>query len=99
MKRSTGLALAASGAIAALAVNVPLSYVSMRLAGLGLMFAGLTGLGVPQRAYHWLRAHQEQFTGALGRFMEPPLPPGPQAPLNDLLGPDATAGTPASSPR
>jgi hypothetical protein len=98
MRRSTGLALVAIGAILALAVRVPLAFLHLRLTGLVLIIIGLAGLGVPQRAYHWLRAHQrwlrahqEQLTGAMRRFMEPPLPPGPRVPLDDLLRPEAAA--------
>jgi hypothetical protein len=104
MRRSTGLALVAIGAILSLAMRVPLAFLHLKLTGLVLMIIGLAGLGVPQRVYHWLRAHQErlrahqeQLTGALCRFMEPPLPPGPRVPLDDLLRPEAAAGTVAGS--
>jgi hypothetical protein len=32
------------------------------------MITGLAGLGAPQRAYHWLRGHQDELKGALGRL-------------------------------
>ena len=92
MRRSTALALVAIGAILALAVRVPLAFLHLKLTGLVLMIIGLAGLGVPQRAYRWLHAHQEQLTGAMRRFMEPPLPPGPRVPLDDLLRPEGAAG-------
>jgi hypothetical protein len=103
MRRSTALALVAVGAILALAVRVPLAFLDLKLTGLVLMIigmiAGLTGLRLPQRAYRWLCArqewlcaHQEQLTGAMRRIMEPPPPPGPRVPLDDLLQPEAAAG-------
>lgn len=98
MRRSTGLALVAIGAIGLLAVHVPLTFVSLRLTGLILMITGLTGLRVPQRACRWLHGHQNELKGALGWFTEPPQegpPDGPRVPLDDLLRPEPTTGTPA----
>jgi hypothetical protein len=65
MRRSTGLALVAIGAIGLLAVHVPLTFVSLRFTGLVLMLTGLTGLGVPQRAWRWLHGHQNELKDAL----------------------------------
>lgn len=99
MRRSTGLALVAIGAILLLAVNVPLTFVSLRLTGLVLLITGLAGLRVPQWAYHWLRGHQDELKDALDRLTEPPSegsPDSPRVSLGDLLRPEPTTGTPAS---
>jgi hypothetical protein len=95
MSRSAGLALVAAGAILSLAVQVPLSFLDLRLTGLVLMTTGLAGLRVPQRAYRWLRGHRDELREALDRFTEPP-PPSPRVPLDELLEPEDAAGTPAS---
>jgi hypothetical protein len=98
MRRSTGLALVAIGAILLLAVNVPLTFVSPRLAGLVLTITGLAGLRIPQRAWRWLRGHQDELKDALDRFTEPPpdgSPDSPRVPLDDLLRPEGAAGMPA----
>jgi hypothetical protein len=98
MRRSTGLALVAIGAILLLAVHVPLTFMSLRFTGLVLMVTGLAGLRVPQRACRWLYGHQDELKGALDRFTEPPQegsPDGPRVPLEDLLRPEHTTGTPA----
>jgi hypothetical protein len=94
MSRSTGLALVAIGAILSLAVQVPLTFVDLRLTGLVLTATGLAGLRVPQRAYRWLHRHRAEFRNALDWFTQPP-PPSPRVPLDDLLRPEATAGSPA----
>jgi len=84
MKRSTGLALVALGAILALAVQLPLTFIDLRLTGLILMLTGLAGLRAPQRAYHWLRGHRDELAEALERFMAP-APRDPRVPLDTLL--------------
>jgi uncharacterized protein YjeT (DUF2065 family) len=94
MRRSTGLALVAIGAILSLAVRVPLTFVNLRLTGLVLVVTGLAGLRVPQRSWRWLNAHRAELRDALDRFTEPP-PASPRVPLDDLLRPEATAGTAA----
>lgn len=99
MRRSTGLALVAIGAILLLAVHVSLTFVSLRFTGLVLMITGLTGLRVPQRACRWLHGHQNELKDALDRFTEAPQegpPDGPRVPLDDLLRLEQTTGTPAS---
>lgn len=99
MRRWTGLALVAIGAILLLAVNVPLTFVSLRLTGLVLLITGLAGLRVPQWAYHWLRGHQDELKDALDRLTEPPSegsPDSPRVSLGDLLRPEPTTETPAS---
>jgi len=99
MRRSTGLALVAIGAILLLAVNAPLTFVSPRLAGPVLMITGLAGLRIPQRAWRWLHGHQDELRDALDWLAEPPpegSSDGPRVPLDDLLRPEATAGTPGS---
>jgi hypothetical protein len=102
MRRSTGLALAAIGAILVLAVHVPLTFVSLRFTGLVLMITGVAGLGVPQRACRWLHGHQDELKDALDRFTELPRdgsPDSPRVPLDDLLRPEHTTGTPGSHRR
>jgi len=101
MRRSTGLALVAIGAILLLAVHMPLGFMSLRLTGLVLMITGLAGLRVPQRACRWLHGHQNELKEALDRFTEPPpgsSPDGPRVPLDDLLRPERATGTPAGRP-
>ena len=94
MRRSTGLTLVAIGAILALAVHAQLTVISVRLTGLVLVITGLVGLHAPQRAYRWVRSHQDQFRDALDRFMAAPEQPR-RVPLEALLRPEITARTPA----
>lgn len=47
MRTSTGLAVTAFGAILLLAVDIPLPWLSLKIAGLVIMCAGLAGLRVP----------------------------------------------------
>ena len=76
MRRSTGLALVAIGAILAFAVNAQLAILNLRLTGAVRMITGLAGLQAPQRAWRWLRGHQDQLRDALDRFMAAPeVPP------------------------
>jgi hypothetical protein len=109
MRSSTGLALVAIGAVLALAVQVPLTFLHIRLAGLILVIVGLTGLRAPQRACRWLCGHRDELCGALDRFKDAPdlfkdaldwftepAPPSPRVPLDDLLQPGAPAVPPAS---
>src|SRR5215468_5410968 len=51
MRRSTGLALVAIGAILAFAVHAQLAILNLKLTGVVLMITGLAGLQAPQRAY------------------------------------------------
>jgi hypothetical protein len=93
-----GLALVAIGAILLLAVNVPLTFVSLRLTGLVLMTTGLAGLRVPQRACRWLGLHQNELKDALDWFTEPApegAPDSPRVALDDLLRPESATRTPA----
>jgi|SRR5690348_1781361 uncharacterized protein YjeT (DUF2065 family) len=94
MRRSTGLALVAIGAILAFAVHAHLAILNLKLTGLVLIITGLAGLRVPQRAYRWLRSHRDQLRDALDRFMEAPDYP-PRVPLDTLLHAEATAAPPA----
>jgi hypothetical protein len=91
MRRSTGLALIAIGAILTFAVHAQLAILNLKLTGLVLIFTGLAGLQAPQRACRWLRSHQSQLRDALDRFMAPPDLP-PRVPLDTLLHARATAG-------
>jgi hypothetical protein len=98
MRRSTGLALVAIGAILLLAVPVPLSFMSLWFTGLVLMIIGLAGLRVPQRACRWLHGHQNGLKDALDWFTGPPpesSPGAPRVPLDDLLQPERATGTTA----
>jgi uncharacterized protein YjeT (DUF2065 family) len=72
MRRSTGLTLVAIGAILVLAVHVQLTVINLRLTGLILLITGLAGLHAPQRAYRWVRGHQDELREALDRFMAAP---------------------------
>jgi uncharacterized protein YjeT (DUF2065 family) len=94
MRRSTGLSLIAIGAILALAVHAQLTIINVRLTGLVLVITGLAGLRAPQRAYRWVRSHQDQLRDALDRFMAAPEPPR-RVPLDTLLRPEVTARTSA----
>ena len=105
MRRSTGLALVAIGAILALAVHAQLTVINLQLTGLILVITGLAGLRAPQRAYRWVRSHPDQLRDALDRFMAAPeerrrvpLDTREQprrVPLDTLLRPEVTARTPA----
>jgi hypothetical protein len=55
MKTSTGLTLAAVGAILAFAVHGRLSFVNFNAAGWVIMLVGLAGLFTPPGTQHWLR--------------------------------------------
>lgn len=94
MRRSTGLALVAIGAILALAVHAQLTVINLQLTGLILVITGLAGLRAPQHAYRWVRSHPDQLRDALDRFMALPEQPR-RVPLDTLLRPEVTARTPA----
>ena len=94
MRRSTALTLVAIGTILVLAVHVQLTVINVKLAGLVLVITGLAGLRAPQRAYRWVRSHQDQLRDALDRFTAAPEQPR-RVPLDTLLRPEATARTPA----
>jgi hypothetical protein len=94
MRRSTGLALVAIGAILVLAVHAQLTVINLKLTGLVLVITGLAGLRAPQRAYRWVRDHQDQLRDALDRFTAAPEQPR-RVPLDTLLRPEVTARTPA----
>jgi hypothetical protein len=94
MRRSTGLALVAIGAILVLAVHAQLTVINLKLTGLILVITGLAGLRAPQRAYRWVRGHQDQLRDALDRFTAAPEQPR-RVPLDTLLRPEVTARTPA----
>jgi len=94
MRRSTGLALVAIGAILTFAVHAQLAILNLKLTGVVLMITGLAGLQAPQRAYRWLRSHQAQLRDALDRFMAPPPERPARVPLDALLQPEPTAATP-----
>jgi hypothetical protein len=89
------LTLVAIGAILALAVHAQLTVINLRLTGLVLVITGLAGLRAPQRAYRWVRSHQDQLRDALDRFMAAPEEQPRRVPLDNLLRPEITARTPA----
>ena len=93
MRRSTGLTLVATGTIVVLAVNAQLTVINLKLTGLVLVITGLAGLHAPQRAYRWVRSHQDQLRDALDWFMATPEQPR-RVPLDTLLRPEVTARTP-----
>jgi uncharacterized protein YjeT (DUF2065 family) len=95
MRRSTGLTLVAVGTILVLAVHVQLTVINLKLTGLVLVITGLAGLHAPQRAYRWVRSHQDQLRDALDRFMAAPEQPPRRVPLDTLLRPEVTARTSA----
>ena len=94
MRRSTGLTLVAVGTILVLAVHVHLAIINLTLTGLVLVITGLAGLRAPQRAYRWVRGHQDQLRDGLDLFMAGPEQPR-RVPLDTLLRPEITARTPA----
>jgi hypothetical protein len=55
MKGSTGLTLAAVGAIFAFAVHIHLPYVNLNAVGWVLLLVGVGGYFVPRRTQRWLR--------------------------------------------
>ena len=92
MRTSTGLAVTAVGAVLLLAVNIPLPWLSLRIAGLVIMCTGLAGLRIPQRLGGWLRHNQD-------RLMETIDPVSgaeetPRVPLDALLDPAPGPGRP-----
>jgi hypothetical protein len=94
MRTSRGLAVTAVGAILLLAVNIPLPWLSLKIAGLVIMCAGLAGLRIPQRVGGWLRQNQD-------RLMETIDPASgsedaPRVPLDTLLDPAAGGAGPAA---
>jgi hypothetical protein len=94
MRTSRGLAVTAVGAILLLAVNIPLPWLSLKIAGLVIMCAGLAGLRIPQRVGGWLRQNQV-------RLMETIDPASgaedaPRVPLDTLLDPAAGAAGPVA---
>jgi hypothetical protein len=85
MRTTTGLAVSAVGAVLLFAVNIPLPWLSLKIAGLVILCTGLAGLRVPQRAGGWLRQNQD-------RVMETIDPvagaeDAPRVPLDTLLDP------------
>ena len=94
MRTSTGLAATAVGAILLLAVRIPLPWLSLKIAGLVIMCAGLAGLRIPQRAGRWLRHNQDR----LMETIDPVSGPGedaPRVPLDALLDPGSGAARPS----
>lgn len=92
MRTPTGLAFTAVGAILLLAVKILLPWLSLKIAGLVIMCAGLAGLRIPQRVGGWLRHNQ-------GRLMETIDPVSgaedtPRVPLDSLLDPATGYGKP-----
>lgn len=95
MRTSTGLTVTAVGAILLLAVHIPVPWLSLKIAGLIIMAAGLAGLGIPQQVGRWLRHNQDRVMETLD-----PVPDAgdtPRVPLDSLL--DPLTGTVAPGPR
>jgi hypothetical protein len=66
MKTSTGLTLAAAGAILAFAEHGRLSFVNFNAAGWVIMLVGLAGLFAPPGTQHWLRHRLTMRDGSYG---------------------------------
>jgi hypothetical protein len=93
MRTSTGVVLTAVGAILLLAVHIPLPWLSLKIAGLVIMCAGLIGLRIPQRIGDWLRHNQDR----LMETIDPSNGPdddAPRVPLDTLLDPGRYPGRP-----
>jgi hypothetical protein len=71
MKSSTGLTLAAIGAILAFAVHGRLSFLDPNAAGWVLMLVGVAGLFLPPGTQRWLRHRLIMKDGTYGPAYEP----------------------------
>jgi hypothetical protein len=94
MRTFNGLVVTAVGAILLLAVHIPLPWLSLKIAGLVIMCAGLAGLRIPQRVAGWLRQNQDRLMETID-----PVPGAEDArrvPLDALLDPAAGATGPAA---
>lgn len=98
MRTSTGLVVTAIGATLLLAVNIPLPWLSLKIAGLVIMCAGLAGLRIPQRAGGWLRHNQDRLMETIDPVAD--AEDAPRVPLDALLDPaaGATGATGATGP-
>jgi hypothetical protein len=85
----------AVGATLLLAVHIPLPWLSLKIAGLVIMCAGLAGLRIPQRAGGWLRQNQDRLMETIDPV--PGAEEAPRVPLDTLLDPAAGATGPAAS--
>lgn len=94
MRRSSGLMLVAFGAILALAVNIRLPFLNLRITGLILIAIGLLGMHPPQRVPGRLRRIAE-FIAPLLEMPEDPVD-RLRVPLHFLLQPPP-APEPATS--
>jgi hypothetical protein len=100
MRTSTGLAVTAVGAILLLAVNIPLPWLSLKIAGLIIMGTGLAGLRIPQQVGGWLQRNQDRLMETFDPVSD--AADAPRVPLDSLLdpvtGPDAAPGTGGEAP-
>jgi hypothetical protein len=70
MKSSTGLTLAALGAILAFAVHGHLSFLNLNAVGWVLLLVGITGLFLPPGTQRWLRHRLIMRDGTYGPAYE-----------------------------
>jgi hypothetical protein len=70
MKVSTGLSLAAAGAIFAFAVHAHLGFLNFTAAGWVIMLVGIAGLVMPSGTQRWLRQRLILRDGKLGPTIE-----------------------------
>jgi hypothetical protein len=94
MRRSSGLMLVAFGAILALAVNIRLPFLNLRVTGMILIVTGLVGMRPPKRVPGRLRRMAE-FIAPLLDMPEDPID-RLRVPLHSLLQPPP-APEPATS--
>ena len=66
-----------------LAVNIPLPWLSLKIAGLVIMCVGLAGLRIPQQVGGWLSRNQDRLLEAIDPVAD--AEDGPRAPLDALL--------------
>ena len=93
MKTTSALTLLAAGAILLFAVSIHLGFINLRIAGLVLIVTAAAGLSLRRRP-GWARRQVGWLRFVLGADACPV--DGARAPLQDLLGDPAGAGTPSA---
>ena len=83
MKTTSALTLVAVGAILLFAVNIQLSFISLRIVGLVLIATAAAGLALRPRRPGWMQRQLEWLRDGLGTDAAPV--DGLRAPLQDLL--------------
>jgi hypothetical protein len=90
LRYPAALTLIGAGAILLCAVNLDTGALDLNIVGLILLAAGLAWIRVPQRAWHWGRAHSAALRSALEQVTDVPEPEAQRVPLDSLLRPVAS---------